>query len=226
MLISSTHRFIFVHIPKTAGTSITHALEPLCINVPFSAKTAILRGLPIKKSPEKTWFQMHDTAAFIRRKLGADTYQGFTSFAVVRNPFDHAISHYEFLKTYRYKRFFRKVQALSFEQYLAWRMSGPRHSFKSRTGLFARLPDQGYYVTDQNNNLMVSRLLRFETLTQDLKSFAGDLGFELPELDHHRRSARNEAGNAQYLTPGAVQAITELYDRDFSLFDYDRTPQH
>lgn len=28
MILSTTHRFIFVHVPKTAGTALTAALEP------------------------------------------------------------------------------------------------------------------------------------------------------------------------------------------------------
>lgn len=34
MLVSHSHRFVFVHIPKTAGTSITQILEPYCEKAP------------------------------------------------------------------------------------------------------------------------------------------------------------------------------------------------
>jgi len=226
MLISSTHRFIFIHIPKTAGTSVTKALAPNCLNTPFSAGSALMRGLPVQQSPETAWFQMHDTASFVRKKLSPPVFDSFLRFAVVRNPFDHAISHFEFIKTYRYKRLAQKVQAMSFRDYLNWRLAAPQSRWMSRTGLFARLPDQSHYVTATDGTLLVNRVLKFDTLNRDLNTLTADLGINTPTLGHARKSKRQGRGQplAALYEPDTIDLVTRLYDRDFALFDYARTP--
>jgi len=50
MIISDKKRFIFVHIPKTAGSSIKSALSPYSIEKPHSRRSWILRhfNLPVE----------------------------------------------------------------------------------------------------------------------------------------------------------------------------------
>ena len=61
--------FIFVHINKTAGTSIEHAL-----------------GLPFQ----------HKTARQFINEIGLETWRTTFTFAVVRNPWDKVVSHYHY----------------------------------------------------------------------------------------------------------------------------------
>ena len=61
---------IFVHINKTAGTSVARAL-----------------GQPLTA---------HPTAEEIRDRIGRRVYESKPSFAVVRNPFDRFVSLFEF----------------------------------------------------------------------------------------------------------------------------------
>ena len=66
--------FIFIHINKTAGTSIGNAI-----------------GLPIKH---------HRTAREVIAAIGKDKWNTAYKFTLVRNPWDEVVSHYE----YRRKR--------------------------------------------------------------------------------------------------------------------------
>ena len=62
--------FIFIHINKTAGTSIGKAV-----------------GLPLKH---------HLTAAEVISRIGNDKWQSAYKFTFVRNPWDKVVSHYEY----------------------------------------------------------------------------------------------------------------------------------
>ena len=71
MFINHTHKFIFIHIPKNAGTSIrgsfkTEGYDQRVVN---------------KQYP-------HDPCSKIRKYCGEEVWNTFFKFAIVRNPYD------------------------------------------------------------------------------------------------------------------------------------------
>jgi hypothetical protein len=118
MIINHTHRFIFVHVPKTAGTSVSTALS----------KYSTYRDLEIGGTPlgeavqpfmsDRFGLRKHSTAANIRDVVGAASFQSYFSFCLVRNPFNRLQSTYHFLKGWKGcpKRFAAKLDR--FESFL------------------------------------------------------------------------------------------------------------
>jgi hypothetical protein len=221
-MISLDHGFIFVHVPKTAGTAISRALEPYCRPVGRTLWKSILRQLPVTGTPEAAYFRQHDTADFIRRKLTPPVYDRFMSFAVVRNPFDHAVSHYEFMKQYRHRRHAARIAAMSFRDYLRFRMAR-RGPFEKA---FVRMPAQARYVCDESGRVIVTRLLRFERLAEEWPALTRDLG--LPDLPLARvresLSRQPDAGLAPYYDAETTGMVRRLYAPDFAAFGYPPDP--
>lgn len=178
MILSTSHTFIFVHVPKTAGTSLTSALEPFGVYPKRTVWRSIMRRLPVVEPLDKVYLRKHETARGVRRKIGAEAFGRFHRFGVVRNPYDHAVSHYEFMKQFRIPKTAQKVAAMSFADYLRYRMKPP---FWNDT-FFARLPNQSYFLADDDDSLLVHRLLRFESLADDFDALA---------LEHRRQIANN-----------------------------------
>lgn len=79
MLISPHKKFIFVHIPKTAGTSIRNSL---------------VSGLTIQRS--KT-LRFHAKAIDIRNSIDCELYNSAFKFTFVRNPWDLQVSLYHYI---------------------------------------------------------------------------------------------------------------------------------
>ena len=98
MLLSTEKNFIFIHIPKTAGSSITRALRPWCARRRRTQWRRLLSHLPVKEAPQRATFQQHDKARWVRRKLPAELYENAHKFCVVRNPFDLAVSNFHHLR--------------------------------------------------------------------------------------------------------------------------------
>ncbi|TCL09467.1 sulfotransferase family protein [Shimia isoporae] len=221
MILSQSHKFIFVHVPKTAGTAMTSALEPFGVYPPRTLWRSFVRRLPIQESPDSVYLRKHETAAGVRRKLGSDVFDQFHRFAVVRNPYDHAVSHYEFMKQFRIPKIAEKVANMSFSEYLRYRMKPP---FWNDT-FFARLPNQSYFLADKDGTLLVHRLLRFETLADDFNAMASDLGMEGVTLKRENQTiSRTDKRPWQSYFDEESKALAEdLYAQDFDAFGYAKT---
>ncbi len=161
----------------------------------------------------------HETAAGVRRKLGPDVFDRFHRFAVVRNPYDHAVSHYEFMKQFRIPKIAQKVANMSFADYLRYRMKPP---FWNDT-FFARLPNQSYFLVDEAGALLVHRLLRFETLADDFDVMVHDLG--MGDVTLHRENETISRADKRpwqsYFDSESKALADELYAPDFALLGYD-----
>lgn len=218
MIISTQYKFIFVHIPKTAGMSVTDAFGKYGRAQGRNILRSISRRLPFKESPQKAHFRYHEPAQKMIDKLGRDVFDGFLSFSVIRNPFDHAVSHYEYMKQFRIKSTAEKVGQMGFEDYLAYRIKPPA----GKDTIFARLPDQCYYLTDETGKIVVDRLVPFETLDASLTQLAEDL--KLPDfgLRHiNKTKSKSEKRPFQsYYTAETEEMVRQIYAQDFAKLGY------
>lgn len=220
MLLSTSHNFIFVHVPKTAGTALTAALEPYAITGTRTLVRRAIRWLPLREAPDRAYFRKHETAAVMARKIGSRRFLDFNRFTVVRNPFDHAVSHYEYLKEFRNPKLAARFTAMEFDEYLTWRTTARGPFVPS----FTVIPDQSHWLLDPQSQLLVSRLMRMETLEQDFASMTADLG--LPEVTMKRinptRAKQQGRPLASYYNDATIEQVRTLYARDFDLLGYDR----
>lgn len=79
-IISHSRKFIFPHIPRTAGTSLTKYLKHF-----LSAEDEIENGR----------IEKHMPLSKIRSVIGEEKFKDYFKFAVVRNPFDRLQSIWE-----------------------------------------------------------------------------------------------------------------------------------
>ncbi|MCT8160375.1 sulfotransferase family protein [Pseudoruegeria sp. SHC-113] len=218
MIISTQYNFIFVHIPKTAGMSVTDAFQKYGRPQQRTLLRSVSRRLPFHESPAKAHFRVHDPARKFTQKLGREVFDGFLSFSVIRNPFDHAVSHYEYMKQFRIKDTAEKVGKLTFEEYLDYRQQPP----SGKDTIFARLPNQSYYLTDETGELLVKRLARFEDLNAELSAIAEELKLPDFQLRHinKTKSKSDKKPYQDYYTPETEAVVREIYKPDFALLGY------
>lgn len=98
MIINNTFKFIFIHIPKSAGTSITNFLSELNTYCDLEIGGTSF-GENIQSHYRKRFSLYKHAPAFeIRNIIGHKEWKKFFSFAFVRNPFTRVYSIYNFLK--------------------------------------------------------------------------------------------------------------------------------
>ncbi len=210
LLISNRHKFIFVHVPKAAGTAVTRALEPYADNHPRQGLRRLLSHLPVPESPESVAFRMHVSARWARLKLPAEVYDGYRKFCVVRNPYDRAVSLYHYLSQRTDHHLYERVSRLSFKGYLDYLAKRRR----------SKNPTQLFYVADAKGQPIVDDILRFENLNGDFANLCGDLGMpdkvELPI----RNASDHDPYWEYYADDYSRELVKDLFAGDFQTFGY------
>jgi hypothetical protein len=212
LLISNRHKFIFVHVPKTAGQSMTRALEPFSDNRPRKGLRRLLSHLPVPESPDAIAFPMHVSARWARLKLPGKVFKSYRKFAVVRNPYDRAVSLYHYLSQKTDHHSYEKVSRLSFKGFLLY--LAERRMTKN--------PTQLAFIADAHGNPIVDNILRFETLNEDFKALCDDLGMD-GQVELPKKNASDHRPYWEYYKDQTTQdLVKDLFAADFEAFGYSK----
>lgn len=217
MPVSHELKTIFVHIPKTAGTSIEAVLgmhgkkEDIGIVPYFSQEVdrEHLYGRDLQ----------HLTAEQIRTVLEDDAlFRAYFKFAIVRNPWDRLVSTcaWSDQKWARGQRLTRE----EFDEQV--RSLHARFSAAKSSGTSLSVPPHLYpqinYLVDAGQNLLVDFVARYERLAEDWKHISRRLGVtaELPiRMKSHHESYR------EYYTEETREMAGQLYAADVMAFEYE-----
>ena len=170
-MISLQKRFLFVHIPKTAGNSIQSALRDYSEDqlVALRKEQDGIERFGLRNPYYKT--KKHSTLGEYRDALGNEQFRSLYKFTCVRNPWDRMVSYYftptQSPETWDPKRFREIIsKAVSVADYL-------------------RL-DQG----EEDPFANVDYIIRFENLADDFRTVCGTLGISPATLPRYNRSSR------------------------------------
>jgi len=182
---------IFVHVPKTAGTSIERRL----------------------RQTDKDVVGGHTTALAYRKEY--PEFASYFKFAVVRDPVDRFISAYSYLRQMPVSAALRNQivhNCQSMDQFAA----KARASSRTLANIIHLLP-QHQFVCGRNGEILADSVYRFENLENAWREICGRLGIRpepLAILNPSRRIAKEE------VTEEVLSLVRNLYARDFELFAY------
>ena len=170
-MISLQKRFLFVHIPKTAGNSIQSVLRDYSEDelVALRGEQDGIERFGLRNPKYK--IKKHSTLAEYKAALGKAQFGELYKFTCVRNPWDRMVSLY-FTPTQNMgawdRKKFRKaiVKALSVADYL-------------------RLDK-----VEEDPFANVDYVIRFENLADDFRTVCGTLGISPTTLPRYNRSSR------------------------------------
>lgn len=99
-LINHTYSFVFVHVPKNAGTSVAQYLSQLSTYRDQEIGATALGEAVAPRYRERFSLHKHSTLAEIREVIGPDDLARYRTIAVVRDPADRVRSIFAFLRTW------------------------------------------------------------------------------------------------------------------------------
>ncbi|MEI6239430.1 MAG: sulfotransferase family 2 domain-containing protein [Planctomycetia bacterium] len=209
MMISHTHRFAFIHVPKTGGCSVKIALEPFADDVLGYPPNRWLERCGIRVNYFAPWpfkrFRTHTPAGILHRELPADVYAQLFTFAFVRNPWDLLVSSYHFLLHNPSHRRGRLAARLgSFARYVEYEL---------HRGKLLQSP----MLTSRHGRLLVDFVGRFETLEADFMAICRHLrvAVRLPHVN-----AVSHGDYRALYTPRLAATVADGFGEDIDRFGY------
>ena len=196
-------KFFFVHIPKTAGTSISTAI--------LSSKKYRVNFFPSE----------HSTAIEIIDQIGKDSKK-YYSFSFVRNPWDRLNSLYYFLcqkKLSPQKGEYWDQSLLIKNGFKAWLLEGdfwPPYtnglgpSFQKRTQL--------YFLKNEHNEVLVDDVFKYENLKVDLEILSNKIDVDFKNILTTKSTFRDHYKN-DYCTE-TIDFVNHFHKEDIEKFGY------
>ncbi len=178
----------FIHIPRTGGNSIKTILG--C-----------------------TDGGSHSSAAELTEKLGSRRPE-FFMFAFVRNPWDLMVSGYHFLqhnvvgKKYEFPH--GLAEGETFDDWIKRKLRPYENQFG---GLYL-----SRWIGDQNYNILVDFVGKFENLENDIRYVCQRIGIETPEIPHINQSDRVDY--REYYSSTTKELVWSNFWRDIDTFEY------
>ncbi|RXV66303.1 Type II secretory pathway, pullulanase PulA [Roseovarius sp. A46] len=213
MILSRDRGYIFVHIPKTGGTSLAQALEAratatdiLIGDTPKArrrrGRVARLRG----QARGRLW--KHSTLADIDGLLTPAEIATMFTVTLVRNPWDRMVSYYNWARAQSFDHpAVRLARARNFAGFVAapetraaWAAQPARH-----------------YMTASDGQEYARLCIRLEAFEADAGPLWQHLGFRL-DLPRLNTSARGDYRG--YYSDRTAAIVADIAAEDIARFDY------
>ena len=234
-MISHKHKFIFIHIPKTGGTSIER------------------RFVPFAGHDEHEVSYKHDSAIQMKQKFSQE-WKDYFKFSIVRNPWDWLVSRFFWSKqrdtikeTCSFKKFIVIIGNLEMPDFFFTDCISNMHDKEGVTGgktaseinwqyldgfeafkdicdenkskfLIRSLRSQLDMIRDPSENFLVDFVGKIENLQQDFDTICEKIGVDKKNLRHTTKS--NHKNYRQYYDNETRDIVAELYSKDIKYFGY------
>lgn len=100
-IVNHTRRFIFVHVPKSAGTTVSEVLSRLTTYRDQEIGATAFGQAINRPYAQRFGLRKHCTASELVDVVGESTWREYFTFGFIRNPYARSYSTYTFLKRWR-----------------------------------------------------------------------------------------------------------------------------
>jgi hypothetical protein len=193
-------KVVFIHIPKTAGNSVTRLLTEF-------AK---------EEEPKSPKIAKHAKAQYVKAYLGDEKWEEYFKFSFVRNPWDLMVSSYHWWckKAVNIKYHKKKADEIlkmgSFDSFLDSKYG--KNYINERRG--------SYYdwLTDTEGNIMVDYVGKLETIEDDWKKICQLSGLPHHEIVHVNKTKRKPY--QEYYNKSTRELIENRFSWSIEKFGY------
>lgn len=216
---SNIKPFFWLHIKKCGGESFRKTFTP-----PYVQTDRIQNPKPFIAVPKQEWNDVLNTFKIplgeydFKRMLFAKNFlysskefNKMFKFVIVRNPYDRAVSAWQYLM--RGEQFNPKYKLMkeSFEYFLNelphhWKAKYDRH-LATHTAPFWK------DITDENGNLLVDHIIKLENINEEINNLNDLLGTAMDTYEHVNKNRENH-DYTSYYNDNSKKLVEELYNDD------------
>lgn len=224
MIISYAHKFIFIHLRKCAGTSITKALIPL-----LDARDTVLGCMPEFEKISNENFKnglihKHSCAQQIRDHVGEEIWKDFFVFTFVRNPWDILVSKYFWWHktpgdwSPQAKISKQKIMDMSFRDYVLSVTQYDRDNFIECLSTCSPIEDSKLMGTDFGLDFIG----KYENIQYDFDSVCQRLPLPKIKLKKANKSfeLRNKKPFQAFYDDETRDLVQKIYQPEIQMFGY------
>ncbi len=189
------HKCIFIHIPKTAGISISKAL--------FGNRSG-----------------GHKSTRFYKQIFGVFIFNSYFKFSFVRNPYSRLVSAYNFLMKGGFCKKHKKWVEENISNYESFHDFVTMWLNEENINNISHFRPQFNYVCDKNDKVEIDFIGRFENLEEDFQKVCRilDIDTELP----HINSSNTTQHWKTFYNNETLKIVERVYKKDFDIFGYDK----
>ena len=232
MIISHKHKFIFIHIGKTGGTSVE---KVLCERLDIDFEDT-------KKNPRNGHWWKHAWAREVRDLFGSEIWEEYFTFAFVRNPYDMLLSLYSMYTQYpeyinkeehpklyhpwnQFDDFKDLVISMRDKKHAPdeeWRLQLDKLGADNHMQVWNSLRNlQTKYLCNKHGDIMVDFVGRFENLQYDFDYCCKRIGIEPIDLIWHGPTKHKNYRDVY--TSDMIDVVNNHSWKDIRKYGYERS---
>lgn len=195
-MISHKLKFLFIHIPKTSGNSLSLFLKDYINNIVIQRKSNLGENQGISIICEKTGKDIKHENINYYEKLYGNLISEYFKFTIVRNPYDRILSFYFWNKGIK-NQIFNRLEFIDF------------------------IKENNSYQHNYINNGF--HIIYYENLINDLKNI--NIFKNIVNFDHYPSlnvSINQKLNYDEILDKDLKDLIYQKFKKDFELFNYSR----
>lgn len=187
------HKCIFIHIPKTAGVSLSQNL---------------FGNLGGGHLPIFDYYKVYSPNEF----------HDYFKFTIVRNPWDRLVSAYHFLKEGGFNETDKKWFKDNLEQYANFEEFVLKWVNKNNINTYTHFIPQYYYLM-LNGKVLVDKIYNFEKLEEAIFDINNKLSTKI-KLSHNNKTLNRNNKYRTYYNSKTKQIVESVYKLDIEIFNY------
>jgi hypothetical protein len=187
-IVSRTNKYIFFHIPKCGGTSISQIL-------PNKEKVRLI---------EHTHMKYADTEYIFEVNGETDDFNRFKKFTIIRNPLDRTISLFKYIKQHTDHHLHHRILNHDFTQFCYFLRNVGDDSI---TSCFKHICDENGELNDD------LKIFKLEELNNNLEEISHLVGQKITKIPHINTSNYN-----YNISKESDWLIKDIFKDDISFF--------
>lgn len=210
MILSTDPKFLFIHIPKCAGTSVEESLYHY---------------------QDFKYHQMvHGCALQFKQYLNDDFFDELYKFTFIRNPWDLQVSCWRY-----YVR--NHGIDMDFNEFIEWKFTGSIEDMRSRlpkdnpnvdlsllrNGFYIHRTPQTYFMIDEKGNYLVDYIGSVEGISEHYNNITKKLSIENTFLPHVNVSVQrcDDLDYKTYYNEKSIELVRSRFALDIFLYGYN-----